>query len=241
MRSEQTVMAGAHRVGPILSPAERRQRNRQEMIETILALARDIMRENGVAALSLSELARRLHVTTAALYRYFPSKAGLYDALFRVGMDVFRGYITPVWEELSPGWEQFEAWIEARMRFAQEQPELFSLVFERPVPGFAPSAESMEASRTFLDEARHFFSRLIEAGVIHPPGAPDRAFDLFIAMTHGLSAQHIANQPHLPIGAGRYGSLIPDTLALFQAAWRPPTQPTAAPRGEPSGEGGGER
>jgi AcrR family transcriptional regulator len=229
MQIERTVTTEARRTGRILSPAERRQRNRQEMIEAILAIARDLMRENGVAALSLSELARRLQVTTAALYRYFPSKAGLYDALFRVGMDVFRTYITPVWEEHSPGWQQVEAWIEARMRFAQEQPELFSLVFERPVPGFEPSTESMAESRAFLDEARHFFSQLMEAGVIHPPGAPERAFDLFSAMTHGLSAQHIANEPHLPIGSGRYGSLIPDTLALFQAAWAP----SSGPGGEP--------
>ena len=239
MQTEGTVTTEARRTGRILSPAERRQRNRQEMIEAILAIARDLMRENGVAALSLSELARRLHVTTAALYRYFPSKFGLYDALFRVAMRVFREYITPVWEEHSPGWQQFEAWIEVRMRFAQEQPELFSLLFERPVPGFEPSVESMEESREFLDEARHAFAQLIEAGVIHPPGAPERAFDLFITMTHGLSAQHIANEPHLPIGSGRYGSLIPDALALFHAAWGSPVQPPAPPPGAPfSGTGG---
>jgi AcrR family transcriptional regulator len=240
MQTEGTVTTAARRTGRILSPAERRQRNRQEMIEAILAIARDIMRENGIAALSLSELARRLQVTTAALYRYFPSKSGLYDALFRVAMRVFREYITPVWEEHSPGWRQFEAWIEARMRFAQEQPELFSLLFERPVPGFEPSAESMEESREFLAEARRAFSQLIEAGVIHPPGAPERAFDLFIAMTHGLSAQHIANEPHLPIGSGRYGSLIPDALALFYAAWGPSAQPDATPLGAPSSGPGGD-
>jgi AcrR family transcriptional regulator len=240
MQIEKTVTTEAGRTGRILSPAERRQRNRQEMIVAILAIARDLMRENGVAALSLSELARQLQVTTAALYRYFPSKAGLYDALFRVGMDVFRAYITPVWEEHSPGWQQFEAWIDARMRFAQEQPELFSLVFERPVPGFEPSAESMEESRRFLDEGRSFFSQLIDAGVIQPPGAPDRAFDLFIAMTHGLSAQHIANEPQLPIGSGRYGSLVPDTLALFQAAWGASEQPPAPPPGAPASGPGGE-
>lgn len=215
-RAVTAETGGARRV---LSPAERRRRNRQEMIEAILAIARDLMRENGVAALSLSELARRLQFTTAALYRYFPSKFALYDALFQVAMRVFQEYIRPVLAEHPPGWGQIEAWIEARMRFAQEQPELFSLLFERPVPGFAPSAESMEQSRSFLDQARGAFERLVETGVIHPPVEPERAFDLFIAMTHGLSAQHIANEPHLPVGSGRYGRLVPDTVALFRAAW----------------------
>jgi hypothetical protein len=35
---------------------------------------------------------------------------------------------------------------------------------------------------------------------------------------HGLTAQHLANEPHLPVGKGRYGSLIPAAVKLFQAA-----------------------
>ena len=48
-----------------LTPAERRQRNRQEMIQAILDVSREVMREEGVAALNLNEVARRLN-------RYFP-------------------------------------------------------------------------------------------------------------------------------------------------------------------------
>src|SRR5581483_5764495 len=70
----------------ILSPRERRERNREEMVAAILETARDVMRAEGVAALTLSEVARRLGVTSAALYRYFPGKAALYDALFRLGI-----------------------------------------------------------------------------------------------------------------------------------------------------------
>src|SRR5579884_194400 len=232
VHTEEDVTTDAIKNRRILSPAERRQRNRQEMIDAILATARDLMRDNGVAALSLSEIARRLQVTTAALYRYFPSKVALYDALFRAAMQVFWSYITPVWEDYPPGWPQVEAWIEARMRFAQEQPELFSLLFERPVPGFEPSPRSMEESVGRLAQAQQVFARLVEEGVIEPPVPPDRAFDLFIAMTHGLSAQHIANEPQLPIGEGRYGSLAPDTAALFRAAWTPKGRGDAgAPRG----------
>lgn len=42
----------------LLSPQERRQRNRQEVIDAILAAAREIMRRDGVAALNLNEVAR---------------------------------------------------------------------------------------------------------------------------------------------------------------------------------------
>ena len=40
------------------------------------------MREQGVAALSLREVARRVQMQAPSLYAYFPSKMALYDALF---------------------------------------------------------------------------------------------------------------------------------------------------------------
>ena len=36
---------------------------------------------------------------------------------------------------------------------------------------------------------------------------------------NGLTALHMANEPDVPIGSGRFGSLIPAALALFRAAW----------------------
>jgi hypothetical protein len=45
------------------------------------------------------------------------------------------------------------------------------------------------------------------------------AFDLSIALMHGLTALHMANEPHLPVGEGRFGSLIPDAAIMFIKAW----------------------
>ncbi|GAC1473557.1 MAG: hypothetical protein PVSMB7_27660 [Chloroflexota bacterium] len=205
----------------ILSPAERRDRNRREMSEAILDIARDIMRQDGVAALSLSEIARRMQITTAALYRYFPSKFALYDALFRLALRVFLEYLEPVWTGTPPNWERLEAWTEAHMRFAHEQPDLFQLAFERPVPGFSPSEASMKESRQLLETGRTRFLSLVEAGAIDRRIDPSRAFDLFIAMRHGLSAQHAANEPGVALGASRYGSLVGDAMVFFKAAWEP--------------------
>src|ERR671932_2194742 len=105
-----------------LSPAERRQRNRQEMLDAILLHARLIMREEGVAALNLRELARRLRFTVQALYKYYPSKAALYDALFREGIHM----AAAAWDEaMASGdsfWEKLEAGLEAFMRFVHQDP-----------------------------------------------------------------------------------------------------------------------
>ena len=43
--------------------------------------------------------------------------------------------------------------------------------------------------------------------------------DLVIAIMHGLTALHIANQPHLPVGEGRFGALIPAVVAVLDKAW----------------------
>ena len=42
--------------------------------------------------------------------------------------------------------------------------------------------------------------------------------DLVLAVTHGLTALHIANEPNLPVGEGRFGSLISAAVSLFNGS-----------------------
>src|SRR5215208_8124850 len=127
----------------LLSPSERRQRNREEVRRAILAAARDVMREQGVAALSLREVARRVHMQAPSLYAYFPSKMALYDALFLLAVRLRAEYRDRADAGLDDFWDRLRTRFETYMRFAQENPELYQLAFERPVPGFVPSAESL--------------------------------------------------------------------------------------------------
>jgi len=108
------------------------------------------------------------------------------------------------------------------MSFAQENPELYQLVFERPVPGFVPSPESLEEGARILAHSDQILKQGLEQGNQALGLPPEQARDLFIGMMHGLTALHMANEPELPMGTGRFGSLIEAALALFQAAWRPP-------------------
>jgi AcrR family transcriptional regulator len=201
----------------ILTPAQRRERNRQEMIDGILQVSRDIMREQGAAALNLNEVARRVGVKTPSLYGYFPNKMAIYDAVFRQGMEMFSEKMTV--PEGITGWDSLHYVFEAYMRFAIENPELFQIMFERPVPGFEPSEESMAISLATLNRGRKEMAEVFtEIGI--DPGVPtEQAMDLTNAIIHGLTAQHMANEPHLPVGEGRYGSLIPQAVALFKTAW----------------------
>lgn len=203
----------------ILSPQERRQRNREEMKNAILEAARQVMREEGVAALNLQEVARRVGVRAPSLYEYFPGKMALYDALFRVGVRLYAERMSRLTEGTDSFWARSEAGLENYMQFAMEYPELYQLVQERPVPGFVPSEESMAESRRLLTMSDEIVEKGIERGSIALGITVSQARDLFLAMMHGLTALHMANEPELPIGSGRFSSLIPAALALFRAAW----------------------
>src|SRR4051794_9297628 len=61
--------------------AERREATRREIVDEAWAL----VREQGLAALSLRDLARRVGMQAPSLYGYFPSKHAIYDAMFGEG------------------------------------------------------------------------------------------------------------------------------------------------------------
>src|SRR5271169_6410428 len=66
-------------------PLDRRARRRRETIDEILRLAADVMAQDGVNALSMAEIARRLGVQPPSIYKYFDSLLHIYDALFERG------------------------------------------------------------------------------------------------------------------------------------------------------------
>lgn len=90
------VMAAATRVDPELrrrsellwedrSPATRGPKpglTPQEIVEAAIAIAD----EEGLGAVTMHAVAARLRFTTMALYRYFPGKEALYDAIVDAGM-----------------------------------------------------------------------------------------------------------------------------------------------------------
>ena len=190
------------------------------MVQNILDTARAIMREQGVAALSMQELARRMDLRAPSLYHYFSSKMEVYDALFRFGFSLFGEHM----EKYNPGaqsWQDFvQGGFEGYLTFAIQNPELYQLCFERPVPGFVPSAESLQLSFELLNQA---YRRAADFKETMHTGLPaQQVIDLIISMIHGITAMHISNEPDLPLGQGRFGSLIPAALAVLDKAWSQP-------------------
>ena len=192
------------------------QRNREATTTTILDTARAIMREEGVAALSMHELARRMGMRAPSLYNYFNSKMEIYDALFRLGFNLYNTQLQEALKESKTPHDEIRIAIECYMSFALENPELYQLCFERPIPGFVPSKENLELSFGILNNTytrienfkKQFDTKLTAQQIV----------DMVIAVAHGLTALHLANEPQLPIGQGRFGSLIPTFVRFFETS-----------------------
>src|SRR3954465_2971065 len=64
---------------------DRPHRRRQESIEQVLDVAVEVMADQGVAGLTLGEVARRMGIRPPPLSVYFAAKNALYDALVERG------------------------------------------------------------------------------------------------------------------------------------------------------------
>lgn len=204
------------------SVADRRKRNRQEMVDGILSAARAQMREEGVAALNLNEVARRVGVTAPAIYKYFPSKMAVYDALFRLGTRLYIEEFKALnLGDAKSGGAAIGGALEHQLSFAARNPDLYQIVLQRPVPGFVPSPEGLAEAAEVEQVAIMLVERLIERGLIAPAGPPERAFALLASVAAGLTSNHLANEPDVPVGEGLFSSLVPDAVRLFEMAWAP--------------------
>src|ERR1700678_2877305 len=65
--------------------ADPRERRRQAKVSAILAEAWALAHRDGLAAISLRDLADRVDLRQPSLYAYFDSKLDLYDAMFADG------------------------------------------------------------------------------------------------------------------------------------------------------------
>jgi AcrR family transcriptional regulator len=201
-----------------LSALERRERNRDEMRTGILAVAREIMREQGIEALNLNEIARRVGITPPAIYTYFSGKMALYDELYRIGMRLFREAEEQVRATTDPNWERIECWFLHRIALAEANPELYHLAFGRPITGFQPSQESLDEVQLLYDVMVSSIAEVIDAGVMVPGTSTEQAVDLLLSMRLGIVVAHVGKHRQLP-PPDRVARLVPEIVSVLRAAW----------------------
>jgi AcrR family transcriptional regulator len=180
----------------------RREAKRSKIIEE----AWDLAQRDGLGAISLRDLADRVDLRQPSLYAYFDSKLDLYDAMFA---DANRQLLEFVAKRTSAHEDPATALIEfvrVLVEFSSADVVRHQLLFQRTIPGFAPSPASYALALEFYEQARH---RLEAAG------ATDQGdIDLFSALVNGLAHQQVANDP----GGDRWSLLADRAVTMFLAA-----------------------
>ena len=196
-------------------------RRRTAVIEEALGHAVQLMAEEGVGALSVSEVARRMGIRGPSLYKYFPSRHAVYDALFARGLLEQQAAVRGAVDGLPRGVPRIRAGAAAVVRWAVEHPALAQLMHWRPVPGFEPSAAAIEPSLRDMAEIRAEFAEAVRLGQLAPSADTDDAVALFTVVLSGLISQQLANQPGAGYADGVFSRLTDTAIDLFLSAHRP--------------------
>jgi AcrR family transcriptional regulator len=144
------------------------------------------MARDGVAALSVREVARSVGLRQQSLTYYFPSKQDLLDALFADGF----AHLQHTFDELPPADDPITGVEDVAVAFVDHcvaNPAGYHLMFQGTIPGFEPSEPS---HRVALGVLAVLIDRLAAADITDGP-------DLAIvrSMMSGLAAEQIANDP----------------------------------------------
>ena len=181
--------------------SKRRAAARQEILSAAWAVAR----ENGLAGLTLREVAARVGMRAPSLYSHFASKNAIYDAMF--------GQAWRTYEELADGDvlpAQPRALLRARayrfFEFAVADLPRHQLMNLRTIPGFTPSPESYAPAVRVMAGLR---SVMADMGI-----TDDGDVDLYVALVGGLADAQWANDP----GGTRYARLLDRAVDMYADA-----------------------
>jgi AcrR family transcriptional regulator len=188
--------------GSVVGKGEER---RQAALREVLDAAWALLEREGVAALSMRELARSLEIRPQSVAHYFPAKAALLDALFRDGFsDLADSLRSASIRDAVPA-EALVAAVRIVLVFCASSPARYHLMLQRTVPGFTPTPESHKVA---LETLGLLLDRLTAAGVTDPADV-----DVFRGLVNGLAAEQIANDP----GGQRFIRRADHAVRLFLA------------------------
>lgn len=166
-----------------------------DLFNACIEVGLKLIKEHGVENLSLRAIAREIGVSIGAPYKHFESKEALLAAIARRGFEVFEAYLTtasPEGTHLMTR-ERFTAMGYQYLRFADENPEYYRLMFTNVIPNHRQYPELWSSSR-------HTFRLLIQAievlqrdGTIRP-GSPLELAAHTWAVLNGFVFLHLENR-----------------------------------------------
>jgi len=181
-----------------------RVRRRQATIDEILAAARALAREHGLASISMRDIGARVGLHASSLYQYFASKYAIYDALFALGHRELHAHMEQLDRTGRPV-DVFKQGSRLFTDFCLADEVRYQLLFQRTIPGFVPTDASMAlAWQSFRDMT----------GALAAAGITEQAdIDLWRAIQMGLTSQQLANDP----GGHQFADLLEPAIDMLVA------------------------
>ena len=184
------------------------ERRPQQAEEEILQAAWRVAEREGVAGLSLRELAGEAEARSAPPYTYFESKAAIYDAMFAQGCRELEAAEAKLEVDPDDPVGTLERSFELFVDFCCASMARFQLMFTRAVPGWEPSPEASAVSVATYERS---VEELAPLGIDDP-----RHLDLMTALLCGLASQQLANEP----GGDRWRRLSREAAEMYVAHLR---------------------
>ncbi|HET7857327.1 MAG TPA: TetR family transcriptional regulator [Gaiellaceae bacterium] len=161
--------------------------------DRILEAAEDVLRRYGPAKANVVDVARALGVSHGSVYRHFPSKAALRDAVTERWLGAISAPLDAVVSEEAPAVERLERWldalVEAKRSKALDDPELFATYVQL-------TAGARDVVRTHVETLLGQLTRIVADGVergeleTHDPAAS--ACAVFDATARFHNPAHVA-------------------------------------------------
>ncbi|MFU8872604.1 TetR/AcrR family transcriptional regulator [Micromonospora sp. SL4-19] len=166
-------MASADQLGEVLARRPKRADARRNY-DALIAAAREAFGECGAGA-SLEEIARRAGVGIGTLYRNFPSRRDLFEAVYVEEVRALSGSAADL-ADLSP-WEALVAWLNRFVAYVGTKRALAEELVH--------DSEVFRSCRTEIYAAGEpLLRRAQEAGVARP----DASFDDVVRLISGITA-----------------------------------------------------
>ena len=189
----------------------------------LLGEAERTLREQGIDALSLRDLARQAGVSHAAPRRHFADRKALLDAMAEAGFarlaDEVRAAIDGAGEDYQA---RLRAAATAYVHFATRDPALLQLMFAAKNAENAKNAEGAENAAALHGASERLFTTVgdlirqgQQAGQL-PPGDPERLRLLLVATWQGIAALITSGR----VQAGQVDDLVAGAVALFARGQR---------------------
>lgn len=159
--------------------ADRKDRDRSERGQRIIAAARLIAEKEGWSAVTIRRLADEIEYSQPVLYSHFENRNAIVAAVAIAGFSEIAAALRQAAQGSSSARNRLEKVAMAYLAFAREQPAMYEAMFTMPTGlGFAETGSQ--------PELRDAFSALA-AAVIPAGGDVEIATETFWATLHGLA------------------------------------------------------